>query len=177
MKKLTSLFLAAALLLLAVLFVSCGGKSPSQVLTEELEALRKGEASASDGEMLTDADMEMQKIIYENMRYTVGEEKISGSTAAVAVEITVIDIKTVFSQYLAEAFTHAADENWDPDGEAMLGMMASPDAPTVTKNVTVNMVKTDGEWVIDENGNDDFLDAISGGLLSYLSGLGGLLGE
>ena len=75
----------------------------------------------------------MQKIIYENMRYTVGEEKISGNTAAVAVEITVTDIKTVFSQYLAEAFTHAADENWDPDGQAMLEMMAAPDAPTVTK--------------------------------------------
>lgn len=172
MKKLVSLFLTAALLLTALLLVSCGGKTPSQVLTDELEKLRSGEIFEDGDTSLTDEDMEMQKRIYENMKYTVGEEKISGDTATVALEITVVDMQAVFTKYLSEAMAHMGEEDWDADGKVMLDILAAADAPTTTKNVTVNMVKTDGSWTVAEENNDDFLNAVSGGLFGYLNEFG-----
>ena len=171
MKKTVSLLLTAALLLSAFLLVSCGGKTPSQVLTDELEKLRSGEIFEDGNASLSNEDMEMQKRIYENMKYTVGEEKISGDTAAVALEITVVDMQAVFTKYLTEAVAHMGEDNWDADGKVMLDMLAASDAPTATQNVTVNMIKTDGNWTIAEENNDDFLNAVSGGLFGYLSGV------
>ncbi len=172
MKKTVSLLLTAALLLSAFLLVSCGGKTPSQVLTDELEKLRSGEIFEDGNASLSNEDMEMQKRIYESMKYTVGEEKISGDTATVALEITVVDMQAAFIKYITEAAAHKDEDNWDADGKVMLDILSAPDAASVTKNVTVSMVKADGRWTIAEENNDDFLNAVSGGLFGYLSEAG-----
>lgn len=44
--------------------------------------------------------------------------------------------------------------------------ITSPDTAIVTKSVTVYMVKTEDAWVLAEEGNETFLSALMGGLVS-----------
>lgn len=172
MKKIVSLILLGIILVTAL--CSCGTHAAATALDEALGSIKSGDfanAAIIEGSAFSDEDDAMLAAMYAKFDYTVGEVAENADGAAVKATITMADVGTVFSNYLTEAMAHSLDENWDADDTRFNEMLTAGDVPLSTFDVTVNMIEKDGKWVVDEENNDELLNAITGGLFSALSGL------
>ena len=178
MKKHLALLLCLSMLV--CLFAACGSTSPKSVLAKELDALKSGkyeEAGMLGDETFTEEDNAMLSAMFGKLSYTLGKETVDGDKATVEVTVEMVDMSAVFANYLTEALTHMTDTDWDATGERFVEMIAADDAPTATFSAVVHMTKTEEGWEIDETGNDDLLNAVTGGFFEYLTDLAGSFTE
>ena len=174
MKKILSIVLC----LFVLLSVAACGKTneAAAALEKDLAALKsgafadteilQGSAFANEEDMMLDA-------MFARFSYKIGESKIDGDTATVAVTMTMVDMGEAFSAYMSAAMEHLDEANWDADGSYFAEMIKGEDVATTDFSVTVNMEKNaDGVWAVAKEGNEALYNALTGGLLDSLSGLG-----
>ena len=140
--------------------------------------------AVSDEEEDTEAaDSGLTKIYEEQMvpkmldfDYELSNEVIDGDKATVDVKISTYRIgdafTAFFSDYLSQAFilafSDASEEDMDTLATTILtGKLADLAEKSYEKTATINLTNKDGKWVVDMlDTNDDFLDAVTGGLLT-----------
>lgn len=140
--------------------------------------------AVSDEEEDTEAaDSDLTKIYEEQMvpkmldfDYELSNEVIDGDKATVDVKISTYRIgdafTAFFSDYLSQAFilafSDASEEDMDTLATTILtGKLADLTEKSYEKTATINLTNKDGKWVVDMlDTNDDFLDAVTGGLLT-----------
>ena len=184
MKKILALVLCA---LLVLALVACGGEKKSVSLDDasaaldvHLASLKAKDFAATN--ILADTayaneDAAMLDAMYTNFDYVITDSVIDGDTATVKADIEMVDMGAAFAAYLGEAMVHAADADWDADGSYFMELLKKDDATTKTFSVTVNMVKdAEGAWALGED-NAELYDALTGGLVGSLEGLGAALGQ
>lgn len=192
MKRAVSLLTAA---LLVFSLGACGkAPAPTEVLDQTLQAIKAQDqeklAAYYDGDIsdikVTPEDgedtfsKELTKDLEEKFlafTYKLENEKIDGDKATVDATVTTYpfgEIFTkVFSEFLAEALSLAFSSSGEPDDAAMNAKMEEITSKNLkeakadyVKTVTVHLTKTDKGWIVDEEGNDDLFDALTGGLAS-----------
>lgn len=174
MKKITALLLCLSVLV--CLLAACGTVSPKAALDKQFSALKEGNYTElgifASGDSFTEEDQTMMKAMFKKLSYKLGDETVDGDKATVNASISMVDISEIFTNYLMEAFSHMSDtEEWDADETAFYDMIAAEDAPAKDFDVQVHMTKTEDGWAVDEKGNDDLINAITGGFFKYLSEL------
>jgi hypothetical protein len=166
-------------------FTSCGSsKNPQDVLKSRMDALISGDVDAIDAAKISMAKVElskeeeaaqakMWKALFGGMKYQIGESTIDGDKAKVEIKINTINMSTIISNYLVQAMSHMFDETqWDADGQELLKLITDENAQRGDFTATVNMTKKSGIWIIDEE-NDEFYNALLGGIKDFADSLGG----
>jgi len=175
MKKVTAIILAVGMIFS---LMACSSNTPEKALDTALANAQSGDSSAfqsvimSDEESSSDSstdeqDQKMYLTLFTKMTYEIGKAQITDDTAEVPVTITTLDMKTIMTNYLTEAFSNLL--NQDFDGDAWIrDAMAADDAATTTLTATVTMIKTDDVWKINNSADiTEFANALTGGLYGY----------
>lgn len=196
MKKIFAIVLAV---MLSIFTAACGQATPTEVVTDYLEAIKAQDMDAVDLLYAGDADdvsMDSSEEIdtdsfseeltnklidmYSAFEYSVSNETIDGDTATVDVTIKSYNIGAAMksalsesiSQIFAMAFSGASDEEIDEMSNNIF--MENLEAATfdLEQTVTISLTKEDGQWVVDAFEDDSpFIDAITGGLLTFSKGI------
>ena len=189
MKKLLSLMLAVTLVFS---LVACGGsgETAEQATKNALDAIKSaysekakeyvdydelldmGEDKKLDTEEQVKSD-EMAKIIFEGLEYEILGSTENGESATVTANITNKDMSSVMSNLISQAFALAfsglSGDEMDAKFEELMVELIQTEDKKVTEEINIDLVKADGKWKI--NMNDAFIDALSGGMMSYANGM------
>lgn len=158
--------------------ISCDDEMLEEIFTEDL--------MAEEGMMLSEDDVEFSKEIYKIMlsqlSYKITDVSENGDTAIVTMEITNVDYAEAFSAFFANAISKVMpytlmSEEQRPSDEEMMEIMKecfletyqSKDLSKVTNTVKIKMTYEDDMWYFESN--DDFVDAITGGAMSFIDDL------
>lgn len=168
MKKFISLLLIA---IMVFSLAACNPNSPQKALGNMLDALKAGDLDKlgelngeKEAEELTDEDKALFKAIYGKMDYKVGKAEIDGDKAKVELELTVVDLSAIMEAFVSEAMEHMLDSDWDYEA-CINELVSDKDAKTKSFELTVPMEKSDGKWIVDEDGDlTDFISALTGGI-------------
>ena len=192
MKKCTSLFLSFVLILLSLsAFAGCQKNSPDATVKGFMEAVKTMdyeeiakycEDGASDSELSSyeDEDAAFLTPVFKSLKYKIVSTETGDGFAAVTLEITTIDVKDVITnlvgEFLMTAFSHLDDDDFDADAyyaEQLEQALSKDDLELLTSTAVLDLIKTeDGRWLVTGlDDNDEFLDAITGGLVSAFSSL------
>ena len=191
MKKILSLLLAFAMLFS---FGGCGSQvGPDEMLsmyldalktndTKELEKYGFSEESIVSGLFNDQKDNskseEWEKNVFKGITYEVKKAEIAedGKTATVEISITNADFGQAIKNYYKKIlnFSYSADTT-EKDIEKQLKEeidKAASNDKKVTNTAKVKMTKAEDDiWDIDEEGNDDFFNALMGGMLDALKNI------
>lgn len=135
-----------------------------------------------------DADSELNKVFTEKLfpmltsfEYTLSNEVIDGDHATVDVTIKTYNFGNAFSSFFTDyltqafalAFSDASDEDMDKLGATLLsGELDNLTEMNTEKTATIELSAIDDGWVIDEFEEDDeFYDALTGGMMSTIEAL------
>ena len=154
----------------------------------DVDLLEAASDSAEDNE--TDSDSETTdtglEAVYEEQMlpkmldfdYELSNEQIDGDKATVDVKITTYRIgdafTAFFSDYISQAFmlafSDASEEDLDALATTILsGKIADLSEKTYEKTATISLSMKDDKWVVDNiEDSDEFLDAITGGLVTSM---------
>ena len=154
----------------------------------DVDLLEAASDSAEDNE--TDGDSETTdtglEAVYEEQMlpkmldydYELSNEQIDGDKATVDVKITTYRIgdafTAFFSDYISQAFmlafSDASEEDLDALATTILaGKLADLSEKTYEKTATLSLSMKDDKWVVDNiEDSDEFLDAITGGLVTSM---------
>ena len=154
----------------------------------DVDLLEAASDSAEDNE--TDGDSETTdtglEAVYEEQMlpkmldfdYELSNEQIEGDKATVDVKITTYRIgdafTAFFSDYISQAFmlafSDASEEDLDDLATTILsGKLADLSEKTYEKTATLSLSMKDDKWVVDNiEDSDEFLDAITGGLVTSM---------
>ena len=154
----------------------------------DVDLLEAASDSAEDNE--TDSDSETTdtglEAVYEEQMlpkmldfdYELSNEQIDGDKATVDVKITTYRIgdafTAFFSDYISQAFmlafSDASEEDLDALATTILaGKLADLSEKTYEKTATLSLSMKDDKWVVDNiEVSDEFLDAITGGLVTSM---------
>ena len=154
----------------------------------DVDLLEAASDSAEDNE--TDGDSETTdtglEAAYEEQMlpkmldfdYELSNEQIDGDKATVDVKITTYRIgdafTAFFSDYISQAFmlafSDASEEDLDALATTILsGKLADLSEKTYEKTATLSLSMKDDKWVVDNiEDSDEFLDAITGGLVTSM---------
>ena len=154
----------------------------------DVDLLEAASDSAEDNE--TDVDSETTdtglEAVYEEQMlpkmldfdYELSNEQIDGVKATVDVKITTYRIgdafTAFFSDYISQAFmlafSDASEEDLDALATTILaGKLADLSEKTYEKTATLSLSMKDDKWVVDNiEDSDEFLDAITGGLVTSM---------
>lgn len=184
--------LSLALLFTIITFTGCG-KSPTEVTTAYLDALKaqdfKTAAQYYDGdiskldltnrkELNTDAFQSKNVTTLLNklfsFEYTLSNEKITGDTATVDVTVKTYNFGNVVEESIQEYFKEMFSSILNPPTEEesyaimekiLMKKMESASFDYV-KTASLKLTKGKDGWKIDElNEKDEFINALSGGLM------------
>ena len=162
MKRTVIIFLA---LLMCFMFASCV-TSPSKTLDGIMTSLKNGEqevvAMYSEGN-----EEDVLKKIYSQMSWNIGDSQSKDGEATVEIDITTTDMEEVFTAFMMQALsdTLKGDAPSDEDMTKILTDILENEEAVKTYNVSVNMHKEDGKWVIADE-NEGFFNAITGGYVN-----------
>lgn len=155
-------------------------KAYQKLDAEKMEECFPGQGASIDEETYGYSDF------FSRITYELEDTTQDGDKATQKIKITTVDMAALMTEIIAEAATemlsHLGDSDFDSDAymsELLREKMSSPDAKLITSTVTVNLEKNaDGKWIISApEQNGEFLNALSGGLVTSLSdSLGSLLG-
>lgn len=184
----------SAVLVLALLFgVGClSGPSPDKVVRDFFDAMIKGDfvtaaklagvADIQTDVLKTPKDQQGEQIvksILARVTYEIGGKKINGNKAEVSVKVTSPDLLRITGQVMTEllpvAFAMAfSQEQSSQNTEALFeqyfeNAIKDPNAPMVTSDITVQLERKNGSWVIKPD--DALLNAITGNLAKAFSEL------
>lgn len=200
-------FALAVVLSVCLSLVSCSGNdraSAESVVEDAIKAFQSADKEATRsywGETdftETSSDLTAEDEIYSQqllekiaggLTYTIkgSSENVESGTATVTVEFTNMDMATVMSEFIGEAFSAALGyaflpEDQQPSEEELNEMyMDSLNAAiennkdnTVTNTVEVSLSLDENSWKI--NPTDDVIDAMVGGMMSYADSMGETFG-
>lgn len=183
MLKKTFGFLTTLVLLFA--FVGCsGGESPETAVSNYLTAFQTLDLETiakytSDSTGTTDtaddaiSDLENDETgmaFVENMTFEVLSSTQEDDTATVKVSITNVDMANAMGKAITEIFSLAfsglsEEEMEQRSTEILRSAITDNKDVTLTKEVDISLVRGENNWLIVPN--DDLIDAITGGLISY----------
>ena len=154
----------------------------------DVDLLEAASDSAEDNE--TDVDSETTdtglEAVYEEQMlpkmldfdYELSNEQIDGDKATVDVKITTYRIGDAFTAFFGDyisqafmlAFSDASEEDLDALATTILsGKIADLSEKTYEKTATLSLSMKDDKWVVDNiEDSDEFLDAITGGLVTSM---------
>lgn len=175
MKKLLSL----VLILCMLLCTACSSSTtPKGALKADME-----DAKASPEEIIGDigetgfgedaTSALVDRVL--DFDYELGEENIDGDTATVKTTITTYPFGEIFTEVFTELLSKAlSGEELSTDDVTKLmdeSLLSKLDTAkkTYTATVTIELVKEDGSWVVQES--DEMSNALTGGLLDFASNL------
>ncbi len=177
-----------SLLLVAVMMLSlasCGATKKAETTVknmldsfkagnlEEMEKYVVGEVSTDSAE--TEKFTEYMASVFDKLEYEIVlSEQVDDSTVNVTAKITMIDMKPVLTDFFMEALKFAfANALADPQPtqeeinkkteEMFVTAVTKPDLATVTNEVVIRVVNSEGEWKVEAD--DALTDAMFGGLV------------
>ncbi len=170
---------------MAIAVVGCLGSSPESVTLDFLSAVKDGDFDTAAkyvkqdskdefrDELETGQDLDDEKcaeLLFSKLSWEILSTSTEKNQAEVEAKVTSIDMVSVVTDVMGKimplAFASAFDENSDDKKIEELtdqyfeNAMSDPDAPTVTNEVTIKLVKEDGDWSIVPD--DDLLNAMTG---------------
>lgn len=134
------------------------------------------------GEDFEGQDMDMFKLLIENIEYEIISSEIDGDEAVVETKLTNLDMASIMQEYIAQAFVLAlgsfkeeVDETDEAEMEAKMeqifvDLLSREENKTVTNTVKIELNKVDGEWKMELD--SFFIDALFGGLMNSFDGFG-----
>ena len=183
MKKKT-LLIVSMLVMLMFALTACGGKSPKNVVEDNLKQIKTEKANTNVSKLFNDNTLEQKygkeydKFIkkVQDFDYEVKDEKVDGKKATVKVEIKTYDFgaayKTTYDTVVSDAKSGKITATTDVKDyvyNLMFQNLNSVKDKSYKKTVTINCTKNDkGEWTTDINSNVDFLDAMMGGMFTAI---------
>lgn len=105
--------------------------------------------------------------------YKMGKSTVDGDNATVMVTITTYPIGQLFMDYISSYMTKVfewslagyTEEELMTKGDELFEELSTGLEKTYVKEVSVYLIKEDGDWVIDDDDNLEFFSAITGGML------------
>lgn len=187
-KKLLAVILSVALVLS---MAACGSKidPPETVVNNALTAFKASdfetaakyfnedpEAAINDAESEEDAAFadEFTTTILGSLAWEIVSSEEDGDTATVKTKIKAIDMSLAISDYISQAFAYIfsdlSEEELDAKySEILLNSIKNHTDDLKETEVDIKLNKTDSGWII--NMDDEFMDAILGGMLTAFSGI------
>jgi hypothetical protein len=174
----------ALLCLLAITLTGCLGPSPESTVNDFFSAVKAGDFDTVANcigqenqdefrdELETGEELDDEKrveFLFSKLSWEILSTSTEENQAEVKAKVTSIDIvrvsTDVISKIMPLAFAAAFDDNSDDKIEELTeqyfeSALSDPDAPTVTNEVTIKLVKEEGDWVIVPD--DDLLNALTG---------------
>lgn len=180
--------------LMIVSLVSCSSVTPPDKVVEsffahikasEMEEMRallvapgSLDSDIVDLDQNASEPIDVRKLL-GRMTYEVGAAKVNGDRAEVPVKVTAMDLAAMMAvlmtEFLPKAFEAAfGGEELDVESEMkqfFADAVDDPEAKMVTNNITIHLVKVEDQWKIDLNEDNslEFVNAVSGGLVNFLS--------
>lgn len=203
MKKTLKTILIIILAIIVVAAIICGGyfltinlqeKSALKTIDEMFTALKTGnedeikqyinidDKENNEAEDTTESvmdDEEMLKTVVQNLNYEVISTDTKLSNCTVKLNVSNKDFKTIFQNYIAQAFSLAissafggmTDEEMNAKMEEyLIEQYNSESIGTITNEITLNMKKENGKWNIDYDQNQ-LLNAIMPGYSEVMQSL------
>lgn len=179
MKKLIAV-VATALMALSLL-AGCGAKqSPSDAVSEWMEAFKSGsvnEASSISASLAGASEEDMKLFLKkaQDLDYEIVEEKLAddGKSATVKVKITTYDFGAGMTNFVDKMMQDAMsgkitekDVTTEKLISRMIAEMTALEDKDYEKEVVANLTLDDKTWKPDIESNAEFLDAVLGGLLT-----------
>ena len=179
MKKAKKILLAGLVFAMVLAMTACGKNStPSESVESELKAvqnesisdLEKTMPNTMDSSYSDDWKSFLKKI--QKFDYKIKDEKIKGNKATVTVTIKTYDFgnayQETYNQIVQDAQSGTITSSTDVTKyvyDLMFKNLLAVDKKTYSKDVVINCKKNDdGEWETDVQSNEQFLNAIMGGL-------------
>ena len=194
MQKILSL---VCVFIMAVTLVSCGIESPERAVENALNAIKnldtetmekyfgEEELFEGDGEDATDDILEaeeVEKLLVEKLSFKILSSEKDGDNATVKVEITNIDMQSVFARYMEELFSMAMEEVFleleSDDYEEIeeeevlqifMDILSDEENKMTTSKVELKLSKTGGSW--ETAADEALIDAIYGGIFTTISNM------
>ncbi len=170
MKRIISVLFAVLMLFS---FAGCQKSSPQKDLDAILTAIKSGDmetlAALNYEEVFDFEGQEQMMSIFSSISWKFGETvEVDEDDAKVNVQITTKDI---FSEFMTQALSKAlqGEEMSEEAVSQMLIDIINATEKTASFDVAVEMSLEDGKWVIDDDGNEEFINAITGGLMNVMA--------
>ncbi len=168
--------------------VACSAPNPKDTVTVYLDSLKNGNNEESLNYLKSDSDESLKEVFanendatdeafkkaYSKLEYNILNSEVDGGKAVVETEINAPDLGTIMAELFKEiiplAFANAFNEDASDDemdklmDTMLIDKLNSDDIPMVKKTININLVKEEGQWLIEPD--DDFYDAITGNLSS-----------
>lgn len=188
MKKFLSSLLALAMI---ISIVGCAGPKPEDTVSAFLDSFINGNFEEAN-KYITDSDeafysledlmnenpsaYEAMMTAYKKMTYSILNSTVDGDKAQVETKITAPGLGTIFKEanmeainiFLSKMFSEDSNEDFDENyanellNSIIIEKLTSDTIPMITKTITINLVKEDGTWLIE---NEYYIyEAISGDL-------------
>ena len=133
--------------------------------------------SGADAES-DDESLSMMTLFVKNLDYQIIESNEEKETATVKVQITNLDMSSIMSDFMSEAFKEALSYAFLPEeqrptdedmnkmsNDILTNLLEREDNPKVTNTVDITLSLRDNQWVI--NPSADAVDAMLGGISSF----------
>lgn len=172
-----------SIMLVMATLVGCSSTPPpSKVVENFFKALQEnnyqeiGKYIEGDtdkiGKFNNEDEEKLTKAITSKLKYEIVSTENKGNEATVKVKVTAPDLLKITSKTISElmgiAFATAfSDDSQQLDMEKLtqqyfLNSVSDPNAPMVTTEVDIKLIKKDNAWYI--QANDDLLNAITGNM-------------
>ena len=182
---------AMTAVMMAAMLASCGAKmpAPSEAVQAQLDDLKAKSAEEFAKEALNEAglpevgDSEKVKDLFSKMMdfdYEVTGEEIAEDkqSATVDVKITTYPFGTAFADLFGNLFSLAVSGDIDVNDEAAVTDYVVQELGSVTEKnysstVKIPCTKDGSSWKVSLEDNDEFIDAILGGMYTVMNALNG----
>lgn len=161
-------------LIITTALVGCNANTPSDVVSEYFDKVKKGDTSAKElfavveesGQEVLDEDGVSKEVTdklikkMKKLTYKINSEEINGDTAKVNVTVNSMNFGEVFGKVLAESMGYfmgqafSGVEMSDEDSENYMNDLLSKYLDEVSysdKTDDITLSKIDGKWKIDES--------------------------
>lgn len=126
-----------------------------------------------------DKDQEMEKIMLNNLNYEVISTDVKFNQCTVKLNISNKNLKTVFENYIAKAFSLAFSQAFGAMTEEEMDNQLkqyfeeqynSESTETITSEMTIDLKKENGKWTVNCD-EDKFVDAVLPGYKEVVESL------
>lgn len=125
---------------------------------------------------------QMMRAMFSKMSHKTLSSKITGNTAQVVTSITSLDMLRITSSVMGDllpmAFASAFSEGSDSDNtdqiaqQMFMSALSDPNAPMTTEQVSINLIKENGKWLI--LADSSLTNALTGNLGKLAEAFNGL---
>ena len=185
---------------MGIFFTGCGEPSPKESVSTFLDALKSGDSETVNS-VYADKDISILDVIFDSdneggylasdsfeqrltdsvlgFDYVIEDEAVNGDKATVKVTIKTYPmgeaLTNAYNDMMSRIWELAFLEESELDAKLAGILNARWDEMTeksYESEVEISLSKADGKWVVDSlDGNDDFINAITGNLINALDNL------